>query len=413
MNISDSENISGLLESLNFKKSETEDKADILIYNTCSIRKTAEDRIFGLNKKFKNLKLKNPNLKIILTGCVTHYREEELKRRLPYIDNFIKIKDFEKIKNLAENLILKNSNQTILNQFLPKYKSFFSASISISTGCNNFCSYCIVPYSRGKENSRPADSILKEVEYLAKNNYKEIWLLGQNVNSYNFKKINFAKLLKMVNNITGEFWIRFTSPHPKNFKNKLIREMAKYEKFPRYLNLPVQSGDNEILKKMKRNYTREEYIKLVEKIKNAMPNIALSTDTIVGFPGETKKQFQNTVSLYKKIKFDMAYISEYSERPKTLAAKKFKDNITKKEKKERKQILTEILFKTALENNKKLVGREVKVLADEEKNGRIFGRTEGNKPVEIEGGNYNLIGNFITVKIMSAAPWKLKGEFKK
>lgn len=413
MNISDSESIAGLLESLNFKKAKTEDSADILIYNTCSVRKTAEDRIFGLNKKFKNLKLKNPNLKIILTGCVIHYKKEELARRLPYIDDFVKIKDFEKIKNSAENLIVENSNQINLNPFIPKYESFFRASVSISTGCDNFCSYCIVPYSRGKENSRPVDNILKEVEYLAKNNYKEIWLLGQNINSYNFKKINFAKLLKTVNKIPGDFWIRFTSPHPKNFRYELIKEMAECEKFPRYLNLPVQSGDSEILKKMKRNYTREEYIKLTEKIKSIMPDIALSTDTIVGFPCETKKQFQNTASLFKKVKFDMAYISEYSERPKTLAAKKFKDNIPRKEKKERKQILTEILSKTALENNKKLVGREIKVLADEEKNSRLFGRTEGNKPVEIERGNCNLIGSFITVKIMSATPWKLKGEIKK
>lgn len=412
MNISDSENISGLLESLNFKKAENEDSADILIYNTCSIRETAEDRIFGLNKKIKNLKLKNLNLKIILTGCITHYKEEELKRRLPYIDNVVKIKDFEKIKNLAESLNTENSNQINLNPFIPKYKSFFRASVSISTGCDNFCSYCIVPYSRGRENSRPTDNILKEVEYLAKNNYKEIWLLGQNVNSYNFKKNNFAKLLKTINKIPGDFWIRFTSPHPKNFSDDLINEMASREKFPRYLNLPAQSGDNEILKKMNRNYTREEYIKLAEKIKIAMPGIALSTDVIVGFPGETKKQFQNTASLFKKIKFDMAYISEYSERPKTLAAKKFKDDIPKKEKKERKKILTEILSETALILNKKLIGREIKVLADEEKKGRLFGRTEGNKPIEIEGGNYNLIGSFITVKIVSATPWKLKGELK-
>lgn len=413
MNISDSENISGLLESMNFKKTENEDNADIIIYNTCSVRGTAEDRIFGLNKKFKKLKSKNPNLKIILTGCITHYKEEELKRRLPYIDDVVKIKDFEKIKNLAENLIFKNLTPTSLNPFIPRYESFFKGFIPISTGCDNFCSYCIVPYSRGRENSRPADNILKEANYLAKNNYKEIWLLGQNVNSYNFKNFNFAKLLKTINKIPGDFWIRFTSPYPKNFSDDLINEMASREKFPRYLNLPVQSGDNEILKKMNRNYTREEYIALVEKIKIAMPDIALSTDVIVGFPNETKKQFQNTASLFKKIKFDMAYISEYSERPKTLAAKKLKDNIPKKEKKERKKILTEILSETALTHNKKLVGQEIKVLADEEKNGRLFGRTEGNKPVEIEGGNYKLIGSFITVKIVSATHWKLKGEFIK
>lgn len=410
MNISDSENIAGLLESLKFKKAENENFADFLIYNTCSVRKTAEDRIFGLNKKFKNLKIKNPNLKIILTGCINHYEEKEIINRLPLVDALIKTKDLEKIKIFAESLVSRNLYKTAPSKFIPKYGSSFRALVPISEGCNNFCSYCIVPYSRGRENSRPADSVLKEVEYLAKNNYKEIWLLGQNVNSYAFKDFDFAKLLKAVNKIQGDFWIRFTSPHPKNFSEDLIKSMAECGKFPRYLNLPAQSGDNEILKKMKRSYTREEYIKLAEKIKSEMPDIALSTDTIVGFPGETKKQFQNTVSLYKKIKFDMAYISEYSERPKTLAAKKYKDNISKKEKEERKKILTEVLSKTALENNKKLIGSEKKILADTEKNGRVFGRTEGNKVIEIEEAKKELIGEFLTVKITSATAWKLKGK---
>ena len=284
-----------------------------------------------------------------------------------------------------------------------------------------------MPYSRGREQNRPAEEIISEAKNLIQKGYKEIWLLGQNVNSYRFKLktkneklktneniITFIDLLKTINKMSGNFWLRFTSPHPKDFSDDLIRAMAECQNFPHYLNLPVQSGDNEILKKMNRPYTREHYIKLVQRIRKALPDIALSTDVIVGFPGETKKQFQNTVKLFQEIKFDMAYISEYSERTGTLAAKKFKDDIPKKEKTWRKKELTEVLSQTALENNKKLAGEILAVLIDEKKNNRLFGRTTGNKVVELiklsDTRNENLIGQFAKIKIIKTEPWKLKGE---
>jgi len=472
-NISDSEQIAGILEIFGFKNTKDKNHASLLIYNTCSVRQTAEDRVFGLNKKIRELKNKNPKLKILLTGCMTHYSEKELKNRLPQIDVFLPVKNkkdwFNEFKNFLKtnfsvNKVFQTSDQnkasrkvTKKNSYdslvsIPKRESKFRALIPVSYGCNNFCSYCIVPYAKGREVSRDAEEILNEVKNLVKNNYKEIWLLGQNVNSYrcnfqflnsdssghlprgdNFQKntklqildskqknINFADLLKMLNGIYGNFWIRFTSPHPKNFSDDLIKTMAKCEKFPHYLNLPVQSGDNEILKKMKRNYTSEEYVKLVRKIRKALPDIALSTDVITGFPGETKKQFKNTVRIFKKVKFDMAYISEYSERSGTLAAKKFKDDVLKKEKKERKKYLTETLAKTALARNKNLVGKILTVLIDKQKNNYLFGRTEGNKVVEIISPTYWAvapppapsfkIGEFAKVKIISATAWKLKAE---
>lgn len=423
-----------------------EESADMIIYNTCSVRGSAEDRIFGLNKKLKILKEKKPKLKIIISGCMAHYKEKELKRRLPYIDAYLPNNDLTKFKEF----LLKNERAKYL-PFTPKYESRFRAYVPISYGCNNFCSYCVVPYARGREICRPAEDIIDEVSRLAQNGYKEIWLLGQNVNSYQHKVksqnppwaknlknsiqnfhplgdrpqggkllknknyIDFTDLLKIVNDIPGKFWIRFTSPHPAYFSDKLIKTMAECKKFPHYLNLPAQSGDNKILKKMKRNYTREEYINLVNKIRKAMPDIALSTDIIVGFPHETKKQFENTAKLFKKTKFDMAYISEYSPRPKTIATKLYKDNIPKEEKTRRKKELTEILAETALENNKKLIGNTHEVLIDEQKNGRLFGRTEGNKVVEIANSQNKksklLIGELAKAKIISATSWKLKGEF--
>jgi len=320
------------------------------------------------------------------------------------------------------------------------------------TGCNNFCSFCVVPYTRGREVSRPAKDILCEVKNLIEkganpirnaisNGAREIWLLGQNVNSYQSigknssaaasakadKIVKFHDLLKMINEIPGNFWIRFTSPHPKDFSDELINTMAKCQRVTPYLNLPVQSGDDEILKKMNRPYTVNQYKDLVKKIRDKFAlireglerGVAISTDIIVGFPGETKKQFENTVKLFKEIKFDMAYIAEYSPRPGT-AAEKLKDDVPKKEKERRYKILTEVLKKTALENNKKFVGKEIEVLIERQgirnKKQVYFGKTRTYKTVKIQLDpkpytlNANLIGNFVKVKIIDALPWGLKGK---
>jgi len=296
----------------------------------------------------------------------------------------------------------------------PKYRSKFSAFMPIMTGCDNFCTYCVVPYVRGPEVSRKAEKILSEIKNLIKRGVKEIWLLGQNVNCYKDNKINFPKLLKMVNDIKGDFWIRFTSPHPKDFSDELINVMAKCEKVTEYLNLPVQSGDNEILKKMNRPYTIKEYKNLVKRIREKIPEISLSTDIIVGFPGETKKQFENTLSLFKEIKYDMAYIARYSSRSQTVASK-LKDNVSPEEKEKRWKILTEILKKTALENNKKYIEKEVEVLIDSKKNNFYLGKTRTYKTIKFQVSSskfQDLVGQFFKVKIIEVLPWGLKGILK-
>jgi tRNA-2-methylthio-N6-dimethylallyladenosine synthase len=403
-NLADSERIRSVLESAGVKSAKKKEKADFLIFNTCSVRQKAEDRVFGLKKEIEKLKVKNRKLKVVLTGCMMHYDREKLEKRLPFIDIFI---DIKKIPLLPKMLGIKTGKNPAFDNkdyldLEPKYTSKFSVSIPISSGCNNFCTYCIVPYARGPEKSRPAQEIIKQAEKAINpptgGGAKEIWLLGQNVNSYKDGKIDFAKLLKMTNSIPGDFWIRFTSPHPKDFSGNLISAMTECEKFAHYLNLPLQSGDNTILKKMNRPYTVGHYKKLVKKIRKAIPGIAISTDIIVGFPGETKKQFENTAKIMKEIGFDMAFISEYSPRPGTAAAITMADNVPHKEKECRKKKLNEILAKTALENNKKLVGKTVKVLNN---------RTEGNKPVEIKGKHPK--NRFINVKITKAYSWKLEG----
>ncbi len=380
-NRADSERIERKIQMLGHKKASSKKEANLVVINACSVRQSAMDRVYAKIKE-------SAGKKIILAGCLVKADEKKLKSKVNEVwhpDEYF--------------------------DFLPVHSSNFSAQVPIMTGCDNFCTYCAVPYTRGRERSRPAKEILKEIKNLVKKNYKEIWLLGQNVNSYHSGKINFPKLLRLVNNIPGKFRIRFTSPHPKDFSGELIKTITGCKKVAKYINLPVQSGDNTVLKQMNRNYTREHYIKLVEKIRRQMPNIAISTDTIVGFPGETKKQFLNTIRLYKQLKFDMAFIAEYSPRPGTVAALTMRDSVAHDEKERRRKILTAVLQKTALEHNKKLAGKIFTVLVNSQIGNRLFGRNENNKVVEIIDENPKpRIGDFAQVRIMETEPWKLKGK---
>jgi len=425
LNRSDSERIASILESDGYKPASSIKEADLIVVNMCSVRQSAVDRIYGLIPKLEKLKNKNLKLKTVLTGCI-------LKKDRK---NFAK--GFDKILRIS-NLL----------KYHPKYRSDFSAFVPISNGCNNFCTYCVVPLTRGPLICRSDADILREVKGLIKRGFKEIWLLGQNVNDYRSpvdSSINFAQLLKMINDIPGDFWIRFTSPHPSNFSDQLIETMAKCQKITPYLNLPIQSGDDEILKKMNRTYTTKEYKNLVKKIKTAFKKhrkglekkISLSTDIIVGFSGETKKQFENTANLLKEIKYDMAYIAQYSPRPQT-AAFLLKDDISPKEKERRYRVLSDILKKTALENNKKYIGKRVEVLVNESRimNNELrifFGKTRTYKTVKVYNSkpqpicigagpcpymqgqeflihNSNLTGQFVKVKITKATSFGLRAR---
>jgi len=440
MNKADSERIVMILENKGYLPASRESEADLIVVNMCSVRQSAVDRVFGLMPKFQKLKAQNPKLKTILTGCIL---KEDRKKFAKGFDLILDIKDLPNWPNYlsSKGIYLTKPWHNYCNNYLsivPKYQNNFSAFIPISNGCNNFCSYCVVPFVRGPLICRSYLDVLKEVKNAIDKGFREIWLLGQNVNSYRSEQkpknrkqfINFAKLLKMVNDIRGNFWIRFTSPHPKDFSDELIETMAKCQKVTPYLNLPVQSGDNEILKRMNRPYTMGEYKNLVKKIRATFKKyrkaphqnkfgtgyrlereIAISTDIIVGFPGETKKQFENTVKLFKEIKFDMAYIAKFSPRPGTAAAK-LKDNVSPKEKERRYKILTEILKETALEKNKKYIGRTIEVLIEAEQGGYLRGKTRNHKTIKFIGPK-NLIGQFVKIKITDALPWGLKGNLIK
>jgi tRNA-2-methylthio-N6-dimethylallyladenosine synthase len=426
MNKSDSERIAGYLNKLGFKETAETRRADLVVLTTCGVRQSAEDRIYGLAPKIKKA---NKKVKIIITGCLSE--REDVKRRLKkYVDIWLPITELD---SLAERLGLKKKEISSLSGYLaisPEYDSSSSAFVPIGNGCDNFCSYCVVPYARGREVYRPAEEIIAEVESLVERGYREIILIAQNVNSYeshnverithNAKRINFAGLLKMINDIEGNFWIRFSTSHPKDMSDGLIKAIAECDptslklrrarKICEHIHLPVQSGDNEILRRMNRKYTAQHYKNLIKKIRKNIPLASITTDIIVGFPGETKKQFNETAKLFRRIKFDMAYVSKYSPRPNT-AAFKFKDNIPKDEKKRREEELMNILRKTALENNKKYIGKIVEVLVEgKNKKGEWFGKTRTFKNVELRMSNVKCSAReFVKVKISKARGFGLEG----
>ncbi|MFA6973452.1 MAG: tRNA (N6-isopentenyl adenosine(37)-C2)-methylthiotransferase MiaB [Parcubacteria group bacterium] len=422
MNVSDSERISGFLEAKGYKSAQGLSEAALAIFNTCGVRQMAEDRVYGQIHNLRKAENANPRLTpktIILTGCLAN-RADVQKRLKNKVDLFCEIKDFPK----EFKKILKTTNhklQTTAQENIaylsisPKHKNNFSAYVPIMTGCNNFCAYCVVPYARGREVSRPAAEILAEIKSLIKKGYKEIILLGQNVNSYKDKKINFSQLLKKVDAIHGNFWIQFMSNHPKDVTDEMIETVAKLPKVFESFHLPIQAGSDEIIRKMNRKYTAKQYLTLVKKIKKAYqkykPDLpfALTSDIIVGFPGETKKQFMDSAKIMKLAKYDMVFFGQFSPRPGT-AAWQMKDNISKAEKVRREQFLNEILKKTVHANNKKYVEQVLDVLVENKKDDHYFGRTRTMKNVKIVATQQNLIGKIVKAKITKANTWNLEGK---
>lgn len=439
MNYSDSERIATFLESHDFEPLQERNvvdlsikdltKANLVVFNTCGVRQTAEDRVYG---QIHNLRKDNPQIIIILTGCLAH--RKDVQRRLKN-----KVDLFTQIKNCPKdigNLFAKRKNDTIFTQnyfaIKPKYSSKFQALVPVMTGCDNFCSYCVVPYARGKEISRPTKEILEEIQKLTKGGCKEIMLLGQNVNSYKSqnpkvksmgydskaKTTDFSALLKKINAIPGNFWIRFLTSHPKDMSDELIKTITKLEKVCEYVHLPIQAGDDDVLERMNRKYTSAHYLKLIEKIRDSFvkhkPKIqyAISTDIIVGFPGETKKQFRESAKIMQEVGYDMAYTAQFSPRPETVAWN-MQDDIPKEEKVRREKELMAILKETSLRNNKKYVGKIMKVLVEKEKNGFYFGKTRTMKNVRIKNGQNKMIGKFINAEITKANIWNLEGAVVK
>lgn len=422
MNYADSERIITILENAGYQSTPLLDQAELVIVNMCSVRQKAVDRIYGLIPKIRQQKAENSHLQTILTGCISNKDQEKLREEFDFILEKENLLSWPKLLGFPQQ---KNKSQHYL-EVSPTYQSPFSAFVPIMTGCNNFCTFCIVPYTRGREYSRPVENILFEINHLAQKNYKEIWLLGQNVNSFSGKTangdiINFSQLLILINKIPGDFWLFFTSSHPKDFSDELIETMARLPKIAPYLNLPVQSGNNKVLATMNRSYSIEQYNEIVKKVRKSFWEkrkglerlLSLSTDAIVGFPQETEDEFNDTVALFERIKYDSAHIAKFSPRPQTAAAQMI-DNVPHREKVKRKEKLNSILAKTALENNRHYLSQKIPVLIEEISIEHQFmlGRSRSYKVVKIEGFNPSLLGKIILVEITNVTPWRLEARKK-
>ncbi|MDP2944447.1 MAG: tRNA (N6-isopentenyl adenosine(37)-C2)-methylthiotransferase MiaB [bacterium] len=428
MNKVDSERLAAFLESEGYKIKPDFKRADVVIINTCGVRQMAEDRVYGLVDQIRKF---NPSAKVVIAGCLS--KRADVKKRLAgRADVFLPISEMPRLPELLGGEEFKphfSLDEVRLEQgekyldIKPKHESKTTAYIPIGNGCNNFCSYCVVPYARGREVYRGADSILKEVRGLLKNGYKEIILIAQNVNSYQDGETKFPALLEKIIKLPGKFWIRFSSSHPKDMSEDLIKIIGASPKLCPHLHLAVQSGDDKILKAMNRGYTAKHYQDLIKKVRAARPGIAITTDVIVGFPEETRAQFLNTVKLFKAVNFDLAYIAKYSPRPGTVSYK-MKDNVSASEKKRRAGEINEILKVTAAKNNQSHLGEIMEVLIEgKNKRGRYYGKTGSYQTVlvkaGVEGGLKNglignlkneLIGNFVKVKIDKALAFGLEGN---
>ena len=432
LNENDSEKICGMLEEMGYKPTEKYEESDLVIFNTCCVRENAEDKLFGKLGELKKVKEQRGTI-IAIGGCMMQEKHitDKIGESYPYTDIIFGTHTLHRFpEDLYQKLEKSKKQADIIDiegevyEGLPiKRTNKTKALVTIMYGCNNFCSYCIVPYVRGRERSRHPKDILAEVNELAKEGYKEITLLGQNVNSYlrsekwkeqgiEYQGINsFATLLRAINKIDGIERIRFVSPHPKDFTDDVIDAIAECDKVCKLIHLPLQSGSTQVLKIMNRNYTKEKYLQLVEKMKARIPNLTLSTDIIVGFPGETEEDFEDTLDVVRKVCFEQVYMFIYSRRIGT-PGDKMENQIPEEIKHKRFDRLKELVESQIAENNKKYLGTIQKVLVEgpSKNNDKLLtGRTESNKVVIFEGKE-ELIDQIVELKIVSEHMWYLKGE---
>ena len=426
-NEADSEKIRGILESMSFEETLDEKEADLVVFNTCAIRENAEEKVYGELGRFKEYKRNNENLVIALCGCMAQEEKviNRIRKTYNYVDIVFGTHNIDVLPSLLEETYINKHKVIdvlsyegdIVENIPVKRMSNIKAWVNIMYGCDEFCTYCIVPYTRGKERSRRPENIIEEVKELAKEGYKEVTLLGQNVNAYGKDfldiKYSFADLLSDLSKIDIPR-IRFVTSHPKDFDDDLIDVLARGGNLMPYIHLPVQSGSSKVLKKMNRKYTREEYIILVDKIKAKIPNVSLTTDIIVGFPYETEEDFQETLSLIEYVKFEGAYTFIFSKREGTPAASFVDDTITKEVASNRLHRLNDVVNKYYLEGNKRFEGKTVLVLVEgnsKNKDDMLMGYTENNKLVNFKGDK-SLIGSIVKVKITEAKTWSLDGELE-
>lgn len=423
-NVADSERIKGLLYEMGYDFTDDLSQADFVLYNTCAVREHAEDRVFGNVGALKGYKRDKPGMKIALCGCMMQQQHirDKMYKSYPFVDLVFGTHAIYKLPQLMFEMLsgckrvyfAPDDNGYILEDIPVIRDKDTKAWLPIMYGCNNFCTYCIVPYVRGRERSREPERIINEAKELISLGYKDITLLGQNVNSYGKNtdfNIDFADLLKQINDLDGDFIIRFMTSHPKDCTKKLLDTMAQCEKVARHIHLPFQSGNDRILKEMNRHYTREKYLELIDYAKKVMPDISITSDVIVGFPGETTEEFNDTLSLIEQVEFTSLFTFIYSKREGTPAAR-MDDPISDEEKSRRFKELCDLQEKIAAKRTAKMKDKTYRVLVEgisKNDENLLSGRTDGNVIIEFSGDN-NLIGKYVSVKVTQPLNWIVRGE---
>ncbi|ABO50411.1 tRNA-i(6)A37 thiotransferase enzyme MiaB [Desulforamulus reducens MI-1] len=423
MNERDAESLAGMLEDLGYCPTSAQEEADIILLNTCCVRETAESKVFGLLGRLRKLKVAKPDLILGVCGCMSQQEDaaKRIRRSFPFVDLIFGTHNIHELPRMIHQV--QENHEAVLEvwatekgitESIPvKRKDKLKAWVTIMYGCNNFCTYCIVPYVRGRERSRQPEDIIDEIKELVQEGYKEVTLLGQNVNSYgkDFKNnYRFADLLMAIDDITGLERVRFMTSHPRDFDQRLIEVVASAKKVCEHYHLPAQAGSNRVLKMMNRGYTREHYLELIRKIKERVPNASITADLMVGFPGETEEDFQETLDLVKQVRYDSAFTFVYNIRSGTPAAKL--EQVSEEVKSERIQRLIELQNLISLENNQREEGRVLEVLVEGETKTNpdlLAGRTRTNKLVVFQGSGH-LPGQLVQIRITKGRPNLLEGE---
>ncbi|WP_075572235.1 tRNA (N6-isopentenyl adenosine(37)-C2)-methylthiotransferase MiaB [Megasphaera coli] len=425
MNEADSERYAGQLEELGYTMTEDWELADVILINTCCVRETAEDKVLGKIGELKHVKARNKNLILAVTGCMAQEWQDRLFKRAPHLDLVIGTHNIHKLIELIKErqkgmnrFLAADMGESVFHDIPTKRFQKFFAWVPIMNGCNKFCTYCIVPHVRGREVSRPLEDIVAEIKRIAADGYKEITLLGQNVNSYglDFRDgTDFSALLYAIDDIDGIERVRYMTSHPKDMTFAMVDAIAACRKVVTHLHLPVQSGSTDLLKRMNRGYSTEHYLELIDYIREKMPHVVLTTDLIVGFPGETEEMFQETLALLRKVRYDMAYTFIYSPRTGTPAAT-MDGQIDRAEKSRRLKRLMEVQNEISLAYNKEMEGKDYEVIVEgPTKNDadRWFGRTSGNKMIIWDNDDTLAVGDTVTVRVDKGQTWVLKGHVLK
>ena len=421
MNEYDTELVRAILEKEQYQFVEDESQADIVMLNTCSVRENANRKVYNRIHAIRHRQA-GRKVTIGVLGCMaTNFRKALLEDPHLNLDFVAGPDSYKRLPGLLRQVeeTGEKAYDVTLSEFedysdvYPRRQGGVNAWIAVMRGCNNFCTFCVVPYTRGRERSRPPENVVEEVRQLAREGYKQVTLLGQNVNSYRYQGHDFAYLLEQVSQVEGIERIRFTSPHPKDFPHRLLHVMAENPKVCKHIHLPLQAGNDRVLELMNRTYTQRDFLELVETIRRHLPDVALTTDVIVGFPTETDAEFEDTVRVMEEVEFDSAFIFKYSERPGTIAARKYPDDVPEEKKTERIVRLNELQKEISLRKNRAHIGQVLEVLIEEERTRKspddFQGRTDGNKLVIIPAGDYKR-GDFVQVRITDATAHVLKGE---